>query len=111
MGLLLSHGRRIANGKYDAVPRCRVTISLTFAVLASFATWLVLSEESPFDNYFLYHVTWRNLIGRLVFVPYVLTLLLGPAFWADQISYAFIFAQWLVVGFVVSIFVFKNGRS
>ena len=93
------------------ISRYRAIVSLTFAVLASFATWLVLSEESPFDNYFLYHVNGRNLVGRLVFVPYILTLLLGPRFWADQISYAFIFAQWLVVGFAVSIFVFKNGRS
>ena len=93
------------------ISRCTITVSLTFSVLASFATWLVLSENSPFDNYFLYHVNGRNFVGRLVFVPYILTLLLRPPFWADQISYAFIFAQWLVVGFVVSIFVCKKGRS
>ena len=93
------------------ISRCRATVSLTFALLASFATWLVLSENSPFDNYFLYHVNGRNFVGRLVFVPYILTLLLRPPFWADQISYAFIFAQWLVVGFVVSIFGCKKGRS
>jgi len=93
------------------ISRCRATISLTFALLAFLVTWLVLSENSPFDKYFLYHVDGRNLVGRLVFLPYILTLLLGPAFWSDQISYAFIFAQWLVVGFVVSIFVCRKGRS
>ena len=93
------------------ISRCRTTISLTFTLLASLVTWLVLSENSALDNYFLYHVTGRNVVARLAFVPYILTLILGPAFWADQISYAFIFAQWLVVGFVVSIFVCRKGRS
>ena len=68
-------------------------------------------QISLLENYSLYHVTGRNLVGRLVFVPYILTLLLGPRCWADQISYAFIFAQWFVVGFVVSLFVCKNGRT
>ena len=93
------------------ISRCTVTVILILSVLASFATWLVLSENSPFDNYFLYHVNGRNFVGRLVFVPYILTLLLRSPFCADQISYALIFAQWLVVGFVVSIFVCKKGRS
>jgi len=83
--------------------RFRVSISLTFALLASLVTWLILSENSPFDHYFLYHVSGRNLVGRLVFVPYVILLLIRPAFWDDQISYALIFAQWFLVGFVISL--------
>lgn len=88
--------------------RCRVLISLTFALLASLVTWLILSENSPFDHYFLYHVSGRNLVGRLVFVPYVILLLIRPAFWDDQISYALIFAQWLVVGFIFSLIVCRH---
>lgn len=84
--------------------KCRAKVSLAFAVVASLATWLVLSENSPFDNYFLYHVTGRNLVGRLVFLPYVVLLLVRPSFWADQITYALIFTQWLVVGFFIALF-------
>jgi hypothetical protein len=90
------------------ISRCSAFISVTFAVLASFVTWLVLSENSPLDNYFLYHVSGRNAVGRVVFLPYILTLILRPRFWADQISYLFIFIQWLVIGFVLSLFACKG---
>ena len=60
------------------ISRCRATISLTFALLASLVTWLVFSENSPLDNYFLYRVTGRNVVAGLVFLPYILSLY----FWA-----------------------------
>jgi hypothetical protein len=91
--------------------RRHVIRSLLFALLASFITWLVLSEHSPFDNYFLYHVSGRNFVGRLVFVPYILMLLLRPSFGADEITYLFIFLQWLLVGLVLSLFVCKFRRT
>jgi len=87
--------------------RCKVITSVIFSICVSVLTWLVLSENSPFDNYFLYHVGGRNLVGRLVFLPYVVVMLIHPAVGADQITYGLIFAQWLVVGFVLSILACK----
>jgi hypothetical protein len=93
------------------VSRCRAIMSVIFALLATFATWLVLSENSPFDNYFLYHVSGRNFVGRLVFLPYVLLLVFRPPFWADQISYLFIFAQWLLGGFILSLVIYRHSDA
>jgi hypothetical protein len=91
--------------------RCRVKISLTFAVMAFGITWLVLSDNSPFERFFLYHVTGRNIVGELVFVPYLALLLLRPTFWADQISYALVFTQWLIVGFIISLPICRESTS
>ena|ERR1043166_2609198 len=90
------------------IKRCPVVISFIFALCATLITWLVLSENSPLDNYFLYHTTVRNLVGRLVFLPYAAVLLIRPSFWADQISYALIFLQWLLVGFLISVIVCRR---
>jgi hypothetical protein len=91
--------------------KCYAIVSLLFAVVASAVTWLVLNENSPFDTYFLYHVTGRNFVGRLVFVPYVVVLLLRPSFGADELSYILIFFQWLLVGIVLAILICRARKA
>jgi hypothetical protein len=95
----------------NILSKCKAKISVIFAVVASVVTWLVLSENSPFDRFFLYHVTGRDFFGRLVFLPYVVLLLLHPTVWADLISYALIFTQWLVVGFLISLLMCRKPAS
>jgi len=83
-------------------------ISLSFALLLSLVTWLILGENSPFKGYFLQHVLIPNLWGQLLIVPYLILIIVRPRFWVDQISYALIFLQWLLFGFVLSLLVCRR---
>jgi len=69
---------------------------------------VVLSEKSPLDSYFLNHVAGRNLVARLVFLPYAVVMLLHPDLWADQISYILIFVQWLLIGLLLAAIVCRR---
>lgn len=91
--------------------RNRLRFSLIFALVATLLTWLVLGEASPFEGYFLYHVTIRNLLAQLLTVPYLVLIILRPRFWVDQIFYSLIFLQWLLVGFLLSVFACRFTRA
>ena len=93
------------------ISNCKLRITLGFALLATLVTWLILGEASPFEGYFLYHVTLRNLLAQLLTIPYLILMVLRPTFWVDQIAYALVFLQWLLVGFLLSVFACRFTRA
>jgi hypothetical protein len=81
------------------IPPCSPTVALCFAVLATFSTWLVLGDSSPFREYFIHHVSLPNLIGMLLILPYVVLIVFQPQPPFDEIiGFVMEFVQWLVIG-------------
>jgi hypothetical protein len=93
------------------ISNCKLRITLGFALLATLATWLVLGEASPFEGYFLYHVTLPNVLTQLLTIPYLVLMVLRPTFWVDQITYTLVFLQWLLVGLSLSVFACRWSRA
>ena len=85
--------------------RKKITLAAIIAFFATLITWLVLSENSPFDNYFLYHVGVKNFVARLVFVPYALLLLTRAEDGSDLLTYALVFLQWLILALIITVVV------
>jgi hypothetical protein len=90
--------------------RNRLRFGLIFALVATLVTWLMLGENSPLEGYFLFHVAIANLVLKLLVVPYSVVMVLRPLIWADAISYALIFLQWLIVGFLFSLVFFRRSN-
>lgn len=82
----------------------RMIFTLLFALIATTVTWLVLSHNSPMADYFLFHVGIRNVVGRMLFVPYLILLMLNldTPDAADLVSYVLAFLQWLLLGYVIA---------
>jgi hypothetical protein len=91
-----------------AVSRRRTIFSFSFALVATLLVWLVLGDTTPLQEYFLYHVTIPNLLMAVLVVPYLILTILRPEVYGDAISYALIFLQWLLVGYVIARLVFRR---
>lgn len=85
-----------------SVSKWRAIISFGFALSGTFAVWLVLGERSPFREYFLYRVTVPNIVMGMHIIPYLILMIWRPAIYADVISNALIFLQWLLVGYLLA---------
>lgn len=74
--------------------------ALLFAATASFITWLVLGETSPFYAYFEEHTSVSNSVRRVLIVPYLVLLMADPETEFGEMFVAKIveFIQWLIVG-------------
>jgi hypothetical protein len=92
------------------ISRSRIVFALVVATVLTILTWLVLGDTSPLRDYFLFHVAIANLVLKLLVVPYSLAMVLRPLIWADAISYALIFLQWLIVGFLFSLVFFRRSN-
>ncbi len=92
------------------IVRSRIEFALVVAIVLTFLTWLVLGDTSPLRDYFLFHVAIANLVLKLLVVPYSVVMVLRPLIWADAITYALIFLQWLIVGFLFSLVFFRRGN-
>jgi hypothetical protein len=83
--------------------------SLSFAIAATFLTWLVLGDGTPFHRYFLFHVTLPNFL-RLLLSPILLVqLFIRPRDSSVDmvVVMSATFLQWLIVGFVITKLVFR----
>lgn len=83
-----------------ATSSCKTKFSIGFALCAMLTTWLVLGDNSPFKEYFLYHVTIPNLFRGVLIIPYLILMILRPTVFADAIGYILVFLQWLLVGYL-----------
>lgn len=92
------------------IRRSRIVFALVVAIVLTLLTWLVLGDSSPLRDYFLFHVAIANLVLKLLVVPYSVIMVLRPLIWADAISYALIFLQWLIVGFLISLVFFRRSN-
>lgn len=87
----------------SSVSKFRMSFAFIFAIAATVIVWLLLSDSSPLYFYFLYHVTIPNMMRKLIVVPYVIMMILRPARFGDDLAYALVFLQWLLVGYVLAI--------
>ena len=92
------------------IVRPRIVVALVAAIVLTLLTWLVLGDGSPLRDYFLFHVAITNLVLKLLVVPYSVVMVLRPLIWADAISYALIFLQWLIIGFLISLVFFRRSN-
>ena len=83
--------------------KCVMISSVIFSVMACILTWLILGESSPFYGYFLYHVTFPNLVRQLLIVPYLLVMIVNPSTASGDVVLATTaeFLQWLLVGYLL----------
>lgn len=95
----------------SSVSKSRVTIALTFAIVATTMVWLVLGESSPFYDYFLFNVTVPNIVGRLITIPYIIMMILRPRTGGDALAYIFVFLQWFLVGYIIAALFVRKKES
>jgi hypothetical protein len=86
-------------------PKFQIIFSCVITVLALIITWLVLAESSPFHEYFLWHVTIKNLWGITILIPYIIGALIAgnPHSSSEAIVYLGLIVQWFLIGFLLSI--------
>lgn len=85
-----------------AIRKDRFVVSTVLALVLTVTTWLILGDNSPFQNYFLQHVAIPNLLRVLLTVPYLFVVVLRPPSFVDALSYGFILVQWLVVAYFIA---------
>jgi hypothetical protein len=90
------------------VTKCKAGFSMAFALTATVLTWLVLGDNSPLESYFLEHVTVPNVFRAMLTIPYLIQVILRPSNFAYVIGYGFIFLQWLLVGYLLSLLVCRR---
>ena len=95
----------------SSVSKCRVSIALIFAIVATTMVWLILADSSPLHDYFLYHVTVPNIVARLITVPYLIIMVLRPETFDEALAYLLVFVQWFLVGYVIAILFCRNREA
>lgn len=94
--------------------------SLAFSaasVAAAFAVgWLLSSDASPFDEYFLHNVYLPNVWRALNVMPFILGMLAGGNLHATNTTGVVVMAaafvlQWAAVGFALSKLFLNLGRT
>ena len=77
-------------------------IGFAVGIIACAVTWLVMSEASPMNDYFLHNPSMRNFVGMLNFPVFIVATLFRLP---DSINVAIFltFLQWFVLGFLASI--------
>lgn len=85
-----------------AIRKARFVVTTALALVLTVTMWVILGDNSPFQNYFLQHVTTPNLFRVLLTVTYLLVVILRPASFVDALSYGFILLQWLVVSYILA---------
>ena len=95
----------------------RLVVVLVVLGVTQVIGWLVGGESSPFHDYFLRHVDWPNRLMALNLPAFAIAALLGgnlhaPPGWAMLAGFL---AQWLSIGFLLSLVVIRPsaraGRS
>jgi hypothetical protein len=94
-----------------AIRKDRFVVTIVLAVVLTVTTWLILGDNSPFQNYFLQHVTMPNLFRVLLTVPCLLVVILRPSSFVDALSYIFILLQWLIAAYIVASVSAENLQS
>ena len=86
-------------------PKFQIIFSCVITGLALIITWLVLAESSPFQEYFIWHVTIPNLWGLTILVPYIFGAIIAgnPHAPPEVIVYIGLILQWFLIGFLLSI--------
>jgi hypothetical protein len=82
----------------------RILVIAVIIATAALVGWLVNSESSPFHQYFLYHVTWPNLVSRVNLPAFFIAAVLSgnihaPEDWAMWVGFV---AQWLPLSYLMS---------
>ena len=92
------------------VSKRRIGFSWGCSVLVCFSVWLVLGDNSPFQEYFLNHVGLPNLIRRLLVLPYLALVVVRPStpLGDDILILTIEFLQWLLVGYFISRLIFRK---
>jgi hypothetical protein len=87
--------------------KCRVLFSTAFAIFACLVFWLVSGEGSPLREYFLYHVEFPNLVGRLFLLPYLALVIVRPepGFNENALGYGLAFLQSFAFGYFLSLLI------
>lgn len=102
----MSNARFSSTGRSSPIGKATL-LSASFALLCVFLVWLILGDWSPFNEYFLYHVTVPNFVRWLHVLTYLLVVILRPEPpFEEVVVYGSIFIQWFVVAFLSSIAVY-----
>jgi hypothetical protein len=84
-------------------------LSAGFGLICAIVVWLILGDTSPLSEYFLGHVTLPNLIRKLHIPTYLLLVIFRPQSPFEEIvAYGSVFVQWFLVGFLISITVYRS---
>ena len=95
----------------------RFTRQLRFAALGGIAlmaaAWLVMSDHSPLERYFLDRVAFRNSVYHVHDIPNSLGMLVSGNIHApsELACYAFTFLQWFIVCLLLSFMISLFKRS
>jgi hypothetical protein len=92
------------------VSKGRIGFSSGFSVMLCFLAWLVLGDNSPFQEYFLNHVGLPNLIRQLLLLPYLVLVVVRPStpLGDDILILTIESLQWLLVGYFLSRLIFRE---
>jgi len=90
----------------------KVIISFIVGTIALFISWLVLSEASPLENYFLWHSGVRNMWALLNIVPVIAAALIegNPHSFSERVVAIGIFVQWFIVSYVLCAILFRRKK-
>ena len=102
--------------RMKSTTRFRLTFSAATVVAACVSGWLLTSDDSPFADYFLFHVFLPNVWRALNVMPFILGMLVSGNLHAETtagvvVMVAAFVAQWAAVGFVLSKLVADVGRG
>ena len=82
--------------------RLMSVVGFAVGTIACGVTWLVMSQASPINDYFLQNPSLRNFVGMLNFPVFIVAALFRVP---DSVNVAIVltFLQWFVLGFLGSI--------
>lgn len=86
----------------------RYLLAATVFTLAAFFFSWIISEEGPFQDYFLYHTALPNFWWALNTLPWILGVFFGRNVHhpSDFGLYLGFFIQWFIVGYLLSVLAF-----
>ena len=89
--------------------RFRLVFSILVVLSALLVTWLIMADNSPLHNYFLWHVALRNIWAITTLIPFILSALIAgnPHSPPTAIIIIALIIQWFLIGFLLSIPVSK----
>ena len=83
----------------------RLVFSTLVVLVALLVTWLIMGDSSPLHDYFLWHVTPKNIWGMTSLIPYIVSAMIeGNPHSPSMVIFIFaLIIQWWLIGFLLSI--------
>ncbi len=78
---------------------------LLSGAIATFVSWIIVSENSPLAEYFLWNPSVRNQWGILNFPIYLIIIFLNPTSYLEPIvTFLLMLIQWTIIGYFLKWF-------